>query len=215
MLKVSQKRISVSKSVTVSAFQPSRLALCLSTQGLFLPGPGLGDHCIPIASFYLTWKAREYDHHTRFIELAGEINCNMPKHIIGKLAQTLSCRKKKALHGAKILVAGIAYKKNVDDMRESPSLVLMELLKERGVDFDYYDPYIPIVQPTREHAAFTGMKSVNWSAESIGQYDAVLIATDHDDVDWKLLVESADLIVDTRNALKDFASNYDEKIVKA
>ncbi len=131
----------------------------------FYPGPGLGGHCIPIDPFYLTWKAREYNHQTKFIELAGEINRNMPKYVVAKVAEALSGRQKKALNGAKILVVGIAYKKNVDDMRESPSLVLMELLKEQGAAFDYYDPYIPVVPQTREHADFTGMKSIEWTKE--------------------------------------------------
>jgi UDP-N-acetyl-D-glucosamine dehydrogenase len=181
----------------------------------FYPGPGLGGHCIPIDPFYLTWKAREYNHQTKFIELAGEINRYMPKYVVAKVAEALSNKQKKALNGAKILVVGIAYKKNVDDLRESPSLVLMELLKEQGAAFAYYDPYIPVIPRTREHANFFGMKSVQWTRNTVGSYDAVLIATDHANIDWKLLVESARLIIDTRNTLKEFANDHGEKIVRA
>lgn len=181
----------------------------------FYPGPGLGGHCIPIDPFYLTWKAREYDHHTRFIELAGEINRNMPRHVISKLAEALSQKQKKALNGARVLVIGIAYKKNVDDMRESPSLVLMELLKEQGASYDYYDTHIPIVPPTREHAEFSGMESVEWTADKLSKYDVALIATGHDNIEWQLLLDNAPLIVDTRNALKKFSGKYGDKIVKA
>jgi UDP-N-acetyl-D-glucosamine dehydrogenase len=180
----------------------------------FYPGPGLGGHCIPIDPFYLTWKAREYNHQTKFIELAGEINRNMPKYVTTKVAEALSNKQKKALNGAKILVIGIAYKKNVDDMRESPSLVLMELLKEQGTAFDYYDPYIPVIPRTREHASFAGMKSIEWTGSALGSYDAVLIATDHTNIDWQLLVDSARLIIDTRNILKEFTNDHGEKIVR-
>lgn len=169
----------------------------------FYPGPGLGGHCIPIDPFYLTWKAREFDRQTRFIELAGEINRGMPKHIISRLALALSNERKKSLNGSKILVVGIAYKKNVDDMRESPSLILMELLEEHGANYEYYDPHIPTIPPTREHAQFTGLKCADFSKENLANYDAVLIATDHDSVDWTFLAEHADLIIDTRNAMAD------------
>ena len=181
----------------------------------FYPGPGLGGHCIPIDPFYLTWKAREYNHQTKFIELAGEINRNMPKYVVTKVAEALSNKQRKALNGAKILIVGIAYKKNVDDMRESPSLVLMELLKDQGAAFAYYDPYIPVIPLTREHANFSGMQSIQWTRNTVGSYDAVLIATDHTNIDWKLLVESARLIIDTRNTLKEYANDHGEKIVRA
>ncbi|MCP4934538.1 MAG: nucleotide sugar dehydrogenase [bacterium] len=181
----------------------------------FYPGPGLGGHCIPIDPFYLTWKAREYDNQTHFIELAGEINRNMPKYVISKLAEALSRKQKKALNGAKVLVVGIAYKKNVDDMRESPSLVLMKLLKEQGAEFEYFDTHIPVIPPTRSHAEFAGMESVQWTHDNIKQFDVVLVATDHDNIDWKLLVDHARLIIDTRNVLKDYSKEYGDKIIKA
>ncbi len=181
----------------------------------FYPGPGLGGHCIPIDPFYLTWKAREYDHQTRFIELAGEINRNMPKYVIARLAEALSNQQKKALNGADILVVGIGYKENVDDMRESPSLVLMELLSERGANISYYDPHIPVVPQTREHADFTGMKSIEWTPENLQKYDAALISTKHAAIDWQPLVENLPLIIDTRNALKGQPEKYADKIVKA
>jgi UDP-N-acetyl-D-glucosamine dehydrogenase len=180
----------------------------------FYPGPGLGGHCIPIDPFYLTWKAREYNHQTKFIELAGEINRNMPKYVATKVAEALSSKQKKAMNGAKLLMIGIAYKRNIDDMRESPALVLMELLKEQGASFDYYDPYIPVIPRTREHASFAGMKSIEWTKKAVSSYDAVLIATDHANIDWKLLVESSHLIIDTRNTLKEFANDHAEKIVR-
>jgi len=181
----------------------------------FYPGPGLGGHCIPIDPFYLTWKARQFGRHTRFIELAGEINQDMPRHVISKLAVALSKQQKKALNGAKILIVGIAYKRNVDDMRESPALLLMELLAEHGAKFDYHDPFISIIPPTREHAQLAGMKSIEWTKQNISQYDAALIVTDHDNVDWQTLVDSAALIIDTRNALKDVQTADNNKIIKA
>lgn len=181
----------------------------------FYPGPGLGGHCIPIDPFYLTWKAREFGRHTRFIELAGEINQGMPNHVIAKLAAELSRHSKKAVNGAKILVVGIAYKRNVDDMRESPSLVLMELLGEQGAEFDYYDPFIPVVPPTREHANFSGMKSIEWTAQNLAKYDGVLIATDHTDVDYQLLIDNAPLVLDTRNVLKGLSPSGKCIIAKA
>jgi len=181
----------------------------------FYPGPGLGGHCIPIDPFYLTWKAREFGRHTRFIELAGEINADMPNHVIERISVSLSKYQKKALNGAKILVVGIAYKKNVDDMRESPSLVLMKLLKEHGSKIDYFDTYIPTIPQTREHADFAGMKSIELSKENLAQYDAALIATNHDNTDWQLLIDNMSLVVDTRNALKDCKANNNCTIVKA
>ena len=181
----------------------------------FYPGPGLGGHCIPVDPFYLTWKAREFGRHTRFIELAGEINQDMPKHVIYKLAEALSQRKKMALNGAQILVVGVAYKKNVDDIRESPSLDLMEMLEQQGADCKYFDPFVPTIRPTRKHPVLTGMKSIEWCAENLLAFDAVLIATDHDGIDWDLLVEHAPLIVDTRNVLQGWLPENAGKIVKA
>jgi UDP-N-acetyl-D-glucosamine dehydrogenase len=166
----------------------------------FYPGPGLGGHCIPIDPFYLTWKAREYGQHTRFIELAGEINTSMPKFVVHRVAEALNS-KKKAINGSKILLLGLAYKANVDDMRESPTYVLLDLLKGQGAEVAYYDPHIPVVLPTREHANWTGTKSVAWSKEEIAKYDAVVIATAHDAVNYKDLGQWANLVIDTRNAM--------------
>jgi UDP-N-acetyl-D-glucosamine dehydrogenase len=165
----------------------------------FYPGPGLGGHCIPIDPFYLTWKAREYDIATRFIELAGEINTRMPYYVVSKLAEAVDRKVGRPFAGARILLLGVAYKKNVDDMRESPSLKLIELIEARGARVDYYDPHIPAIPMTREHPQLAGRQSVRLDAETIASYDAVLIATDHDDVDYKLVVDSATVTVDTRN----------------
>src|SRR5688572_27079975 len=168
----------------------------------FYPGPGLGGHCIPIDPFYLTWKAREYGQNTRFIELAGEVNTSMPLYVVHRVADALNA-KKKAVNGSKILLVGLAYKANVDDMRESPTFVLMHLLEDRGAKVEYYDPYVPVITPTREHANYTGRKSVGWSKEEISKYDAILIATAHDSVNYKELAQWADLIIDTRNAMSE------------
>ena len=165
----------------------------------FYPGPGLGGHCIPIDPFYLSWKAREYGVAARFIELAGEINTLMPQFVIDRLALALDRQARKGVNGSRILVLGLAYKRNVDDLRESPSLVLMEMLKQRGAEVDYHDPYIAEVMRTREHPKLAGMRSVPWDLEAISQYDAVLIVTDHDSVDYPGLVAAAKLVVDTRN----------------
>jgi UDP-N-acetyl-D-glucosamine dehydrogenase len=166
----------------------------------FYPGPGLGGHCIPIDPFYLTWKAREYDITTRFIELAGQINSRMPYVVVNKLAELVDREVKRNLSGARILILGIAYKKNIDDMRESPALKLIELIEKRGAHVEYYDPFIPVIPPTREHADLTGRTSVAFDPEVIKSFDAVLIATDHDNVDYHALARHAKLIVDTRNA---------------
>ncbi len=167
----------------------------------FYPGPGLGGHCIPIDPFYLTWKAREYGVHTRFIELAGEINRSMPQYVVNRTMEALN-KRKKALNGCKVLLMGLAYKEDVDDMRESPTFELMDLFAAQGAEVDYYDPHIPVVSPTREHAAWTGHESVTWNQESIEVYDAVVIATHHKSFDLGELVNWADLIIDTRNAFK-------------
>ena len=166
----------------------------------FYPGPGLGGHCIPIDPFYLTWKAREYGQHTRFIELSGEINTAMPEHVIRKVADALNDRSK-SVKGSKVLVLGLAYKPNVDDDRESPSYVLMDKLKERGASVSYYDPYVPVVRPTREHPHWAGTKSIAWSRETIQGFDAVLLATNHASVNYQELADWAPCIVDTRNTM--------------
>ena len=181
----------------------------------FYPGPGLGGHCIPIDPFYLSWKAREFGMSTRFIELAGEINRFMPEQVVMALIEAMNTKLAKPLKGARILIVGMAYKKNVDDMRESPSLELMEMLIARGADVVYHDPHIPVIPSTREHAEFAGIKSVPWTREEIEACDAALISTDHDGLDLKLLLERAPLVVDTRNATKDFYDQYQEKIIKA
>ncbi|MBV9569509.1 MAG: nucleotide sugar dehydrogenase [Hyphomicrobiales bacterium] len=165
----------------------------------FYPGPGLGGHCIPIDPFYLTWKAREYELSTRFIELAGEINTAMPHHVVDRLAVALDRNAGVGLNGAKILVIGVAYKKNVDDTRESPSLKLIELLEERGATVAFHDPFIATIPRTRKHAALAGRKSTPLDSEVISSFAAVLIATDHDSVDYALLARHAKLIIDTRN----------------
>lgn len=171
----------------------------------FYPGPGLGGHCIPIDPFYLTWKAREYGQHTRFIELAGEVNTAMPDYVIRCVADALNDRQK-AVNGSKILVLGLAYKPNVDDERESPSYVLLEKLQARGAKVAYYDPYVPIIRPTREHAHWTGTKSVAWDQATIAGYDLVLIATNHASVNYQELASWAKCIVDTRNAMSGIAT---------
>jgi UDP-N-acetyl-D-glucosamine dehydrogenase len=180
----------------------------------FYPGPGLGGHCIPIDPFYLTWKAREHGISTRFIELAGEINTDMPRHVVRRLGDALDAQTGKGLNGARILLIGLAYKKNVDDTRESPALTIIELMEERGAAVDYYDPYVAEIPMTREHAALAGRQSVGWSQETLASYDAAFICTDHDDVDYAELVAHSRLVVDTRNATRDVAEHR-ERIVKA
>ncbi len=180
----------------------------------FYPGPGLGGHCIPIDPFYLTWKAREYGISTRFIELAGQINRAMPRLVVAELAKALDRRFRCGLNGSKILMMGVAYKKNVDDMRESPSLVLIEILEERGAIVEFHDPFIPVIPETREHAALAGRKSVPLTAEELKKYDAVLISTDHDSVDYGLLVKNSKLVVDTRNVVERRGVSADN-VIKA
>jgi UDP-N-acetyl-D-glucosamine dehydrogenase len=162
----------------------------------------LGGHCIPIDPFYLTWKAREYGKHTRFIELAGEINTAMPEYVVHRVADALNSQRK-ALNGSKILIVGLAYKPNVDDERESPSYVLMDLLIRRGAKIAYYDPYVPVIKPTREHSYFVGQTSIAWDRTTIQGFDLVLIATNHSCVDYQELGDWAQCIVDTRNAMAD------------
>ncbi|MNM34942.1 UDP-N-acetyl-D-glucosamine 6-dehydrogenase [compost metagenome] len=170
----------------------------------YYPGPGLGGHCIPIDPFYLTWKAREYGLHTRFIELAGEVNSAMPDYVISKLTGALNDREK-SVKGSKVLVLGIAYKKNVDDMRESPSVFMMEKLRELGATISYSDPHVPVFPKMREHSF--DLSTVPLSAESIASYDCVLLATDHDCFDYELIGSSAQLVVDCRGRFKANATN--------
>ncbi|MCX7890832.1 MAG: nucleotide sugar dehydrogenase [Burkholderiales bacterium] len=174
----------------------------------YWPGPGLGGHCIPIDPFYLTWKAREYGLHTRFIELAGEVNRAMPEWVVGKVADALNDRGK-AIKGSRILVLGIAYKKNVDDMRESPAVELMELLTKKGATIAYSDPHVPVFPRMREH--YFELKSAPLDAQSVASYDLVLVATNHDAFDYDLVRNHAKLIVDTRGVYLEPAAN----VVKA
>ena len=171
----------------------------------FYPGPGLGGHCIPIDPFYLTWKAREYGQHTRFIELAGEVNTSMPRYVVQKVIEALN-EESKAVKGSRVLVVGLAYKADVDDERESPSYVLMDMLKDRGAHVAYYDPYVPIIRPTREHAHWTGTASIPWDEGTVRGFDLALIATKHSGVDYLQLAEWCRCIVDTRNAFNGVAS---------
>ena len=166
----------------------------------FYPGPGLGGHCIPIDPFYLTWKAREFGVHTRFIELAGEINEGMPSYVVKRVGERLN-RARKPLNGSKVLILGLAYKANVDDMRESPTFELFDLLKAQGAEISFYDPHIPVVSPTREHAEYTGMKSIEWNQQTVSAADLVLISTNHTKVNLNELAAWAPCIVDTRNAM--------------
>lgn len=180
----------------------------------FYPGPGLGGHCIPIDPFYLSWKAREYEISTKFIELAGEINSAMPRLVVEKLAEALDRRSSRGLNGSRILIVGLAYKKNVDDIRESPSLRLIEIIEERGAKVDYYDPYVTVIPMTREHASLAGRQSAPFDAANIANYDAVLVATDHDSVDYQFLVRNAKIVVDARNACARNGA-FAENVVKA
>jgi len=166
----------------------------------YWPGPGLGGHCIPIDPFYLTWKAREYGVNTRFIELAGEINRSMPEWVIGKVASALN-EHKKSINGSSVLVLGIAYKKNVDDMRESPSVELMELLEAKGATIAYSDPHVPVFPKLRQH--HFDLSSVELTPESVSQYDLVLLATDHAKFDYPMLAKHSKLLVDTRGVYRD------------
>ncbi|MDP7319734.1 MAG: nucleotide sugar dehydrogenase [Bacteriovoracaceae bacterium] len=174
----------------------------------YKPGPGIGGHCIPIDPFYLTWKAREYGVHTRFIELAGEINSGMPSYVMKKIGQGLNERNI-TINGAKILVLGIAYKKNVDDMRESPSVFLMEKLRRRGADVSYSDPHVPVFPKMREHSF--DLSSIELTPENLQSYDCVVLATDHAKFDYETIIKHSKFLVDTRGKFKERS----EKIVKA
>ncbi len=178
----------------------------------FYPGPGLGGHCIPVDPFYLSWKAREYDFSTRFIELAGEVNVAMPYHVVDSVAAALNDRQK-SLKGSRVLVLGVAYKKDVDDLRESPSLKIMQLLGERGARVDYNDPYFPQLHKMR-HYDYSQMRSVDLTPKSLAGYDAVVIATDHSCYDYQAIVDAAQVVVDTRNATRRVTGNH-RKIVRS
>lgn len=179
----------------------------------FYPGPGLGGHCIPIDPFYLSWKAREFEVPTRFIELAGEINRSMPDWVVSKLSDSLN-NHGKALKGSRILILGLAYKPDVDDDRESPTYKLMELLGKKGAKVSYHDPHIPEIPPTREYSRYAGIKSVSLHNPDIGDYDCVLISTNHSSVDYEFVVKNARIVVDTRNATRGIR-DPEGKVVKA
>jgi len=167
----------------------------------FYPGPGLGGHCIPVDPFYLSWKAKEWDFRTRFIELAGEINTAMPYHVLASVGEALN-RHKKAVNGSRVLVLGVAYKKDIDDLRESPSLTIIELLQKAGAEVGYHDPYFAFVGRGRKY----DLQMKRSPLENLGQYDCVLIVTDHSDYDYRRIVQEAQLVVDTRNATKGISS---------
>ena len=179
----------------------------------FYPGPGLGGHCIPVDPFYLAWKAREFDMNARFIELAGEVNRGMPRYVVGAVGEALSEHMGKAFRGAKILIVGLAYKRNVDDMRESPSLDIFERLERLGCNVCYHDPFIPSIPASREHGRLAGRVSTSLSDPDIVDVDAAVICTDHDEVDYELLRQKVPVIVDTRNVLPD--AGWGAKIVRA
>ncbi|TWU01804.1 nucleotide sugar dehydrogenase [Neorhodopirellula pilleata] len=181
----------------------------------FYPGPGLGGHCIPIDPFYLTWKAREFGVHTRFIELAGEINRAMPAHIVRRCSDALN-RHKKSVNGSKVLLIGLAYKPNVDDDRESPTYELMDRLTEMGASVSYHDPYVPVIRPSREHSHWAGTASVAWDETTIKQFDLVLISTWHECLDINELADWSTFIVDTRNATAGLPESVRQnKVLKA
>ena len=163
----------------------------------FYPGPGLGGHCIPVDPFYLSWKAKEFDFRTRFIELAGEINMGMPYHVMASVGGALN-QHKKSVNGARVLVLGVAYKKDIDDLRESPALTIIELLQKDGAEVSYHDPYFPFIGKGRKY----DLQMKRTELEKLGQYDCVLIVTDHSDYDYPRIVQEAQLVVDTRNATK-------------
>lgn len=167
----------------------------------FTPGPGLGGHCIPIDPFYLTWKAREVEQHTRFIELAGEINTGMPRYVIRRTLEALNS-KKKAINGSRILLIGLAYKPDVDDDRESPTYKLMDYFKEMGAEVSYYDPFVPVIKPSRQYGHWAGKESISWGESTIRGFDVVIISTNHSEINYSELSEWTEVIVDTRNAMK-------------
>ncbi len=173
----------------------------------FYPGPGLGGHCIPVDPFYLTYKAREFGISTKFIELAGEINAFMPSYVVGRISVSLNDIAKKSMSSSRILLLGLSYKKDVDDTRESPSLLIMKQLIERGADVDFHDPYVTIIGKMREYPDLNGKRGVSLNEQNIKLYDAVVICTDHSTLDYELISQHAKLIIDTRNAMSGLAIN--------
>ncbi len=180
----------------------------------FYPGPGLGGHCIPIDPFYLTWKSHEFEVPTRFIELAGEINVAMPRYVVDALGKALDERLNMAIGSARVLILGLAYKKNISDIRESPSFKLMELLQKRGAKVEYHDPHVDAIPQMREHAEFCGKRSTPLDEASLQRFDAVVISTDHDAVDYEMVLRASKLVVDTRNVMARKGLSAD-RIVKA
>ena len=181
----------------------------------FYPGPGLGGHCIPIDPFYLAWKARQFGKHTRFIELAGEINTAMPDYVVSRLVEALNA-KQKSVNGSRILLVGLAYKADVDDMRESPTFVLLDKIKALGAEIEYYDPYVSEIGPTREHAKWQGKRSIEWNEQVVRSFDAAVIVTAHSTVNYEQLMGWAECIVDTRNVLaQGLADAANQRIWKA
>lgn len=179
----------------------------------FYPGPGLGGHCIPIDPFYLSWRARAFDMDTKFIELAGEINRGMPQKVVTTLADALNERFAKSLKGSRILVLGVAYKRNIEDLRESPALRVIEQLLRFGAQVDYHDPYVEEIQPMHEHPSIGLRRSVPINAASLAGYDAVMIVTDHANVDYEMVTRNARLVVDTRNATKPVRAGRDNVVL--
>jgi UDP-N-acetyl-D-glucosamine dehydrogenase len=180
----------------------------------FYPGPGLGGHCIPIDPFYLTWRAKQYGQKTRFIELAGEMNTAMPSHVVQVLEDVLKKRFDQSLDGANILILGVAYKKNIDDVRESPAFAIIELLEGKGATTAFYDPYVQEIPATREHMGLAKRCSIEWNPSKLVDYDAVLIVTDHDSIEYATLVAEARLVVDTRNATHGI-NDLNNRIIRA
>ena len=178
----------------------------------FEPGPGWGGHCIPVDPFYLTWKAREYELSTKFIELAGEVNVTMPKWIVKRLQDALNDHQR-SVKGSRILLMGMAYKRDIDDTRESPSLVIQEILGEMGAHVDYHDPHVPAIPITRKFSELAGLKSVELTPEVIASYDAVLIVTDHAAVDYEMLAENAKLLLDTRGVYHKKYPDLKDKVL--
>ena len=170
----------------------------------YYPGPGLGGHCIPIDPFYLTWKAKEYGINTRFIELAGEVNSNMPEWVVGKVVHGLNSHRK-SINGSRILMLGIAYKKNVDDMRESPSVEIMQLMEDLGAKVEYSDTYVPVFPKMRRYSF--DLESISLESEVLQRYDCIVIGTNHDNFDYALILDNAKLIVDTRGVYRGYYEN--------
>lgn len=181
----------------------------------FYPGPGVGGHCIRVDPYYLTWKAREHGVSTQFIELAGQVNIAMPRRVVSRLMEELNKRHKKALSGSRVLLCGLSYKRDVDDVRESPSFEVLEHLKENGANVDYYDPHVTAIPHVHEFPHFQGIESVKWDLDKFSKYDAVIVATDHRAVDYEALCKAMPLMIDTRNVSREFTSKLREKVALA